>query len=93
MSLAQRIYPKNPIYEAFGQRLVEELRNPQPGTAEPIMIFGSAGAVNSNPFVRHLERVGPTDAVGALGDCFGSLPRGERQQFRVSASGRSGADA
>lgn len=43
MSLAQRIYPKNPIYEAFGQRLIEELRNPQPGTAEPIMILEAQG--------------------------------------------------
>ncbi len=43
MSLAQRVYPKNPIYEMFGQRLVEELKNPQPGTAEPIIILESQG--------------------------------------------------
>ncbi len=43
MSLAQRIYPKNPIYEAFGQRLAEELRSPQPGSVEPIIILESQG--------------------------------------------------
>lgn len=41
MSLAQRVYPKNPIYDMFGQRLIEEIRNPQPGTAEPTIILKS----------------------------------------------------
>ncbi len=43
MSLAQRVYPKNLIYEMFGQRLIEEIRSPQPGTAEPIIILESQG--------------------------------------------------
>jgi hypothetical protein len=43
MSLAQRVYPKNPVYEMFGQRLIEEIRSPQPGTAEPIIILESQG--------------------------------------------------
>lgn len=43
MSLAQRVYPKNPIYDMFAQRLVEEIRSPQPGTAEPIIIQESQG--------------------------------------------------
>jgi len=43
MSLAQRVYPKNPIYEMFGQRLVEEINSPQPGTAEPIIILEGQG--------------------------------------------------
>ena len=43
MSLAQRVYPKNPIYELFGQRLIEEMTNPQPGTAEPIIILEGQG--------------------------------------------------
>ncbi len=43
MSLAQRIYPKNPIHQAFEQQLVDELRNPQPGAAEPIIIMESQG--------------------------------------------------
>jgi len=43
MSLAQRVYPKNPIYESFEQRLVDEIRSPQPGTAEPIIILESQG--------------------------------------------------
>ena len=43
MSLAQRVYPKNPIYEMFGQRLIDEMRHPQPGTAEPILILESQG--------------------------------------------------
>lgn len=43
MSLAQRVYPKNPIYEMFGQRLAEEIRSPQPGTAEPIIILEGQG--------------------------------------------------
>lgn len=43
MSLAQRIYTKNPIYEAFAQRLVEEIQNPQPGAAAPIIILENQG--------------------------------------------------
>lgn len=43
MSLAQRIYPKNSIYEVFGQRLIDEIRSPQPGAAEPIIILESQG--------------------------------------------------
>ena len=43
MSLAQRVYPRNPIYEMIGQRLVEEIKSPQPGTAEPIIILENQG--------------------------------------------------
>ena len=43
MSLAQRVYPKNTNYEMFGQRLVNEIRHPQPGAAEPIIILESQG--------------------------------------------------
>jgi hypothetical protein len=43
MSYAQRIYPKNPIYESFAQRLADEIRNPHDGTAEPLIILESQG--------------------------------------------------
>jgi hypothetical protein len=43
MSLAQRVYPKNPIYDVFAQRLVEEIKSPQSGTAAPIIILESQG--------------------------------------------------
>ena len=43
MSYAQRVFPKNPIYEAFAQRLAEEIRRPQEGLAEPVIVLESQG--------------------------------------------------
>ena len=43
MSYAQRIYPKNPIYESFTDRLEEEIRHPQQGISEPIIVLESQG--------------------------------------------------
>ncbi len=43
MSLAQRVYLKNPTLEMFAQRLIEEMQNPQPGTVEPIIILETQG--------------------------------------------------
>jgi hypothetical protein len=43
MSYAQRVYPKNPIYEAFAHRIAEEIRNPQEGMAEPVIVLESQG--------------------------------------------------
>ena len=54
MSLAQRVYPKNPIYEMFGQRLIDEIRHSQPGTAEPIIIL-EPGAADADASVGNLE--------------------------------------
>ena len=43
MSYAQRVYPKNPIYESFTHRLEEEIRHPQKGITEPIIVMESQG--------------------------------------------------
>ena len=41
MSLAQRIYPKNALYASLAQHLVDEIKNPQSGDAEPLIILES----------------------------------------------------
>jgi len=43
MSYTERTYPKNSIYEVFAQRLAEEVRNPQEGMAEPVIVLESQG--------------------------------------------------
>lgn len=43
MSYARRVFPKNPVYEAFARRLVEEIRSPQEGMAEPVIVLESQG--------------------------------------------------
>lgn len=43
MSYAQRVYPKDPIYQTFAQRIVEEIKNPQEGMAEPVIVLESQG--------------------------------------------------
>lgn len=43
MSYAQRIYPKNSIYEALAHRIAEEIRNPQEGMAEPVIVLEAQG--------------------------------------------------
>ncbi len=48
MSYAQRIYPKNPIYETFAHRIAEEIRNPQEGMAEPVIVLEAQGQQSPN---------------------------------------------
>jgi hypothetical protein len=43
VSLAQRVYPKHPTYEAFAHRIAEEIRNPQEGMAEPVIVLEAQG--------------------------------------------------
>jgi len=43
MSYAQRIYPKNTVYEAFAHRIAEEIKNPQEGMAEPVIVLEAQG--------------------------------------------------
>ncbi len=43
MSYAQRVYPKTSLYEDFIQRLAEEIRNPQGGNTEPLIILEAQG--------------------------------------------------
>lgn len=43
MSYAQRVYPKNPTYESFARRIAEEIRKPQEGMAEPVILLESQG--------------------------------------------------
>jgi hypothetical protein len=43
MSYAQRIYSKNPIYETFARRIAEEIKHPQDGMAEPVIVLEAQG--------------------------------------------------
>lgn len=43
MSYAQRVFPKTPIYESFTRRLAEEIKNPQAGMAEPVIVLENQG--------------------------------------------------
>ncbi len=43
MSLAQRVYPKTPLYDTFIQRIAQEISNPQAGMAEPVIMLEAEG--------------------------------------------------